>query len=596
MRLAPAPSSIEGIDETELNLAIMKAIAPSRQARRRLEQKGDVELGISPANDNRRQFAPLSSASAAAIQLMKYTGPIGEAFLNDRKLITGIMGPVGSAKTTKCVGKMIKSATWQNRGPDGIYRAKWAVVRDTYPQLKKTVLATWHRWFPKKLGEWNGEAPFEHTLSFLIFIGVHRLEIELTVIFSAIGENKAEDVMRGWEVTGIWLNEGDLVAYEVFAFAITRVGRYPTSGQGGCQWRGVMLDMNAPDIENWTYGVFVEKDLGLTPEAEAKFRAVLGEMFGVGFYVQPGGFDTDAKGKRIAENLENLPDGYYEQQEMALAKRPWLVRRMVHNKFGPVRNGQPVFTEYNDNLHCSIEKLEPIRNVAITICADAGMTPAAVFGQRDHRGQIRVLGEVVVFAASDEEDLQQLGATEFGRMCGRYFLDEFPNNDPNETVYIDPAGTAGERAASADPSWRQNFQKGLREILGARIRVRPAPTKGNRLDERLQAVRTPMLRLVEGGAPGYIIDGVRCRILRRGFKGKYVYARTQLANGHGRFNDVPVKNDESHVQDGNQYLCLALTKHGNGANDNDEHPRFDQPRRKQVTVDSSYNVHRSMRR
>jgi hypothetical protein len=49
-----------------------------------------------------------------------------------------------------------------------------------------------------------------------------------------------------------------------------------------------MLDMNAPDIENWTYGVFVEKDLGLTPEAEAKFREVLGEMFGVGFYVQPG--------------------------------------------------------------------------------------------------------------------------------------------------------------------------------------------------------------------------------------------------------------------------------------------------------------------
>jgi hypothetical protein len=586
-------SAIDGIVESVINLAIMRAIAPSRQVRRRLEQKGDRELGFEPARDS-RSLASLGAAGGAVnfAQLMKYTGPIGEAFLNDRRMITGIMGPVGSAKTTKCMGKMFKSALWQNAGPDGIHRAKWAVVRDTYPQLKKTVLATWLRWIPKTLGEWNGEAPYEHTIAITVFAGVRKFLIELTVIFAALGENKAEDVMRGWEVTGIWLNEGDLVAYEVFAYAVTRVGRYPSSSQGGCQWRGVILDMNAPDIENWTYKVFVEQDLGLTPEAEARFREVLGELFGVGFHEQPGGFDTDANGKRTAENLDNLPDGYYEQQEMALAKRPWLVRRMVHNKFGPVRNGQPVFTEYNDKLHCSETKLEPIKGVPITIAADAGMTPAAVFGQRDHRGQIRVLGEVVAFVENDEEDLEQLGATEFGRMCGRYFLDEFPNSEANDNSYIDPAGTAGEKATGADPSWRQNFQKGLREILGPRLRVKPAPTKGNRLDERLQAVRTPMLRLVEGGQPGYIICGVRCRILRRGFKGKYVIARVNISGGMGRFQDAPVKNDESHVQDANQYLCLALTKHGNGANDNDDHPRADRPQRRQVTVERSYNVHR----
>jgi hypothetical protein len=93
-------------------------------------------------------------------QLMKPTGPVGEAFLNDKRMITGIMGPVGSAKTTKCVAKMVKSALWQEPGPDGIYRAKWGVIRDTYPQLKKTVLATWHRWFPKS---WANGTARRHT-------------------------------------------------------------------------------------------------------------------------------------------------------------------------------------------------------------------------------------------------------------------------------------------------------------------------------------------------------------------------------------------------------------------------------------------------
>jgi hypothetical protein len=50
----------------------------------------------------------------------------------------------------------------------------------------------------------------------------------------------------------------------VFAYAMTRIGRFPGSISGGCQWRGLILDMNAPDVENWTYGVLVEQDLGIT--------------------------------------------------------------------------------------------------------------------------------------------------------------------------------------------------------------------------------------------------------------------------------------------------------------------------------------------
>jgi hypothetical protein len=522
--------------------------------------------------------------------LMKPTGPVGEAFLNDRRLITGIMGPVGSAKTTKCVAKMVKSALWQKPGPDGVYRAKWGVIRDTYPQLKKTVLATWHRWFPKQLGQWNGEAPYEHTLRFLTLEGGQKRYVELTVIFAAIGENRAEDVMRGWEVTGIWLNEGDLVAYDVFAYAMTRVGRYPGASQGGCQWRGLILDMNAPDIENWTYGVFVEKDLGLDNELAEELRAELGEMFGIGFHVQPGGRSKNP----LPENIENLPPGYYAQQVFALSKQPWLVRRMVDNLFGPTRHGQVVFTEYNDELHCAKQKLEAIRGVPLKISADAGLTPAATIRQRDHRGQIRVLGEVVQFAETENDELQQLGAYAFGRTVGRYVKDEFPGSEIYPIVRIDPAGAAGEGAASADPSWRQNFQRGLREELGDKVRVRKSQLRTNRLEARLQAVRTPMLTLVEGGEPGFIICPVRCRVLRKGFKGMYVIQRSKLAGGMERYANEPAKTMWSHVQDANQYGCVDELHAGNEEELGETvHPgmmkRNARPRRREVKAIGDYN-------
>lgn len=524
--------------------------------------------------------------SLGVAQLMKPIGPKAEAFSADKRMITGIMGPVGSGKTTTCVKKMILSALWQDPGPDGVYRAKWGVVRDTYPQLRKTALASWFYWFPKTIGTWNGEAPYEHTITITVMNGVRKCLVELTVIFAAIGENRAEDVMRGWELTGCWLNEGDLVAHEVFAYAMTRIGRYPGAAMGGCKWRGLIVDMNAPDIENWTYGVLVEQDLGLDAEVEKALREELGELFGIGFYVQPGGRSKDPP----PENIQNLPKGYYAQQVMALSKKPWLVRRMVDNEFGPVRHGQVVFPEYQDKLHCAEEKLQPISGVKLRIAADAGNTPAAVIGQRDHRGQIRVLGEVVVFSENEDDELEQLGAYTFGKLVGRYCKDEFPNNEVDDRVFVDPAAFAGEKATGADPSWRQNFQRGLREELGQEIRVKRAPTKANRLEERLQAVRTPMLRLVEGGEPGFLICPVRCKVLRRGFKGMYVIQRVNMQGGFGRFSDAPAKNDYSHVQDAGQYLCLAILK---GDNDNDpgvSHPGEKRERRT-VQVDRNYNIH-----
>lgn len=548
-----------------------------------------------------------SGVSLAA--LMKPVGPKAEAFVWDKRLLTAIMGPVGSAKTTSCIRKMIHGALWQDAGPDGVYRAKWGVIRDTYPQLKKTALASWFTWFPKKLGEWSGEAPFEHTVRFKVLMGAPFITgpkrwatVELTVLFAAIGENRVEDVMRGWELTGLWLNEGDLVARDVFTIGVGRIGRYPSMLQGGCKWRGIILDMNAPDVDNWTYEIFVDQDLGLDEETLGELQEELGDLFGIGFYEQPGGRSKDPP----PENIANLPKGYYAQQILGMGRDAHKIRRMVDNEFGPVRAGQAVYPEYQDNLHCKGRighnggppiddggKLAPIRSKKIRLAVDGGLTPAAVFGQRDHRGQIRGLGEVVVFADREDDALEQLGPTAFAQQVARYAQEEFPDNPLDEIAFADPATVAGEGAKGEDLSWRQTFQKALSAELGYKVRVKPAPVPRNALTPRLEAVRKPMLRLVEGGEPGMVICPVRCKILRRGFKGMYVYRRSQLQGGHGRFVDEPVKNDYSHVHDAWQYLCVSYDK-GVGDSDSDggRHPgERGGARQSRVKVDGKYSVY-----
>lgn len=524
---------------------------------------------------------------SALASLMSSVGPVAERFAWDKRLITGIMGPVGSAKTTTCIRKMIHGALWQKPGPDGVKRARWGVIRDTYPLLKKTVLQSWFGWFPKKLGEWNGESPFEHTLRFKVMWRGRVETVELTVLFAAIGDARVEDVMRGWELTGLWLNEADLLSKKVVSFGLGRIGRYPDAKLGGCTWRGIIIDMNAPDVENWTYELLVEQKVGIDKDAESELREVLGEMFGVGFHVQPGGRSVDPK----PENIDNLPRGYYAQQMIGQSQD--YIRRMIDNEFGAVRRGQVVYTEYRDALHCAKARIEPIAGVPLRLSVDGGLTPAAVFQQRDHRGQIRTLREVVVFADDEDTELEQLGATAFAEMVARTAQDHFPDNPIAEIGFCDPAAIAGEAARGEDLSWRQTFQKALSKALGYKVRIRPAPVKGNALTPRLEAVREPMKRMVEGGDPAYIICPVGCPVLRRGFKGMYVYRRTKLQDGHGRYVDEPVKNDYSHVQDANQYGCVSYAKSASdGTTPSTGHPGEPEKRGRQVKNDRAYNVFR----
>src|SRR3954471_10563739 len=67
-----------------------------------------------------------------------------------------IMGPFGSGKSSGCVVEVVRRAMMQAKGPDGYRRSRWAIVRNTMPQLRDTTMKTWFEWFPDgSIGNWK---------------------------------------------------------------------------------------------------------------------------------------------------------------------------------------------------------------------------------------------------------------------------------------------------------------------------------------------------------------------------------------------------------------------------------------------------------
>lgn len=167
------------------------------------------------------------------------------------------------------------------------------------------MIRSWNHWFPRDLpgSSWvggSGGQPAKHEIRFALPDGT---TMETEIIFAAIGENSAEEVMRGWELTGVYLNEADTLDEVVLDFAIGRVGRYPavdrSEGFAGPSWSGVWLDFNAPDTEHWIYPRFVEQ------------RDSLGVVRILDELVAPStGEGAESFGKRLRRLLDERYPGY----------------------------------------------------------------------------------------------------------------------------------------------------------------------------------------------------------------------------------------------------------------------------------------------
>ncbi len=434
-------------------------------------------------------------------------------FMASPALYRGLMGPVGSGKSSACCMELMARAFAQAPGPDGVRRSRLAVLRNTYRELKDTTLRTWLSWFPE-----HAFGPFAHTAMSHAVRLLHPEggRVELDVLFRALDRPRDVKKLLSLELTGAWINEAREMPLSIVEALGDRVERYPAEREGGCAWAGIIMDTNPPDSDHWWYRLAEET----RPEGWAFFR-------------QPGGL-LEQGGVFVpnpqAENLEHLPANFY-QRRMA-GKSPAHVRVYYCAQYGFVQDGLPVYPEFNDSLHVAQADLAPVDGLTLYVGLDFGLTPAAVLGQRLASGRWVFLDELVS---------RDMGLVRFAGLLLDLLRNAYANHKPE--IWGDPAGMARAQTDERTPF----------DILRASgLPARPAPTNDPLL--RREAVAAALSRSVDG-LPGLLLSP-RCATLRKGMAGAWHFRRIQVA-GEARFVDTPDKNRFSHVCEAAQYLLVG---------------------------------------
>ncbi len=164
--------------------------------------------------------------------------------MKDNSFFRGLRGPVGSGKSVCCCVEVFRRALGQQKNADGIRRSRWAIIRNTNPQLRTTTIKTWLDWFPEHVwGKFNWSVPYTHHIK--------QSDLDLEVIFLAL--DRPEDVKKllSLELTGIWVNEAREIPKSIIDACTMRVGRFPSMKDGGCTWTGLICDTNAPEEDHW---------------------------------------------------------------------------------------------------------------------------------------------------------------------------------------------------------------------------------------------------------------------------------------------------------------------------------------------------------
>jgi hypothetical protein len=450
-------------------------------------------------------------------------GPVAAEFFHDRSRVSAIMGPMGSGKTSTIIHKLVAIACEQRRSPrDGNRYTKFGVVRDTYTNLKRTTIKSIKNFFKEGApgveyggGGSSDEPPF---LRLRIRLADGSFAIT-TWEFIGLDVHSVEDLAKGWEITGYWLNEADLLDPDVKQQLDGRIGRYPSKVDGGPTWRGGILDYNAPDTRNYLYKMFEKK--GLDGER-------VGPPAGHRLFKQPGGRTPGA------ENLHNLPENYYE--ELAEGQESWWVRRNIDAVYGFSRDGLPVYEQYRDDLHAAAHDLEPVRGIVIKIHADAATHPALVFTQTMPNGQLRILDEIHMRG----------GAVQIGAAGRELMAKKYPGHAFAGGLADPSADKADEKDIEAE-TWIGTLNRAL-GLTGAKM-IRPAPT--NDPTKRQDAVKYFLKRLIDG-QPALLVSP-RAEEAREGFNSTYRFKKRP----NGDPEDSPEKKHPvSDVHDAIQYACL----------------------------------------
>ena len=477
------------------------------------------------ANDSTRVYQPLPT-----LKLIHENLP--------DNVVISVMGAYGSGKSTGINMQVILNAV-QHMPPckDGVRRAKVAMIRNTYEELKQTTFELWGSWFDE-LGEVRStQKPLEYHHVFYDKDG----KIELDLQFLSLDKKEQFRKLRSSFFTFAYINEVSESPEGIISQVLARTGRYPSMDLIDISkvkrwyerdvmvddewqvtktpyWAGVMCDTNPPDTKSEFYDIF---------EVQQPRRYKL--------YKQPPGLIATPKGWSVnqnAENIERLGLDYYIKQTYSNSEE--FIKVFCCGEYGVLKSGKLVYQGYNDNIH-AVDKVEFVKEAGLRLAFDTWFNPACTVSQYSMQ-QLRVL------AALKEE-----GCTleAFVNEVIKPFLHDKFNGVRLESIVLDPAGMAGEKIKGATSDY-SILKKAFGDV------VRPAST--NVIKTRLNAVEHFLSTLIRGN-PAIIIDKQGCDPLRQGFLKEYVWRENR---GTGETIYEPLKNRYSDIQDALQYEALTI--------------------------------------
>lgn len=487
--------------------------------------------------------------------LLYWPTPTGERFHASPAKVRCVRGPVGSGKTVmNWMEIWRKTVACMPAMPDGVIRARWVVIRNTFDELKSTTVATATDWFNKdglNFLEMHMSPPLEGKLRMPTPDG---RPVEIQLLFRAMDNPKAVEHLLGLEISGIYVNEAAQVNVGAVEDAMSRLGRYPKKDkERGISYPslGVLMDTNPLDTANWWYRRELE-----CPE-------------GWEFFVQPPALlkvtDPDTGEVRYennegqdpafpaAENVENHNEGFdYWRNQLGSSQDK--IDRFILNKWVAKKAGRPVYPEWSPEFHVAKKPLELSRNLPVIFGQDFGRTPCAVIGQMGLDGQIRILREIT----SDN-----MGIADFVTQKLRpTLINDFDFYRIKTFGFGDPAG--------ADPTQVDDITC-IETMNRLGVNVVPAPVtpygmRGyhNSSVTRINNVSEVLNRRI-GSAPAIIVDP-SCKVLIDGFNGGYHYRRMRLdgaAEEDAKYADEPDKGHPvSDVHDALQYLVCGVKNSG----------------------------------
>ena len=450
-------------------------------------------------------------------------------YLLSDKFITVQIGPYGSGKTTASIMKIAMQAAKMAPCEDGVRRSRCCIVRNTSRELSDT---TQKDFLEKYVDGVAGDFLRSKNEFVLRFGNADGTVTECDCLFRGLDSDDDVKKLLSLQLSFAFIDEIRQISPEVFKALQGRVGRYPNKTLvppkpewglnakgdpiGGCVTDEgkpnfmVFASSNPPDRGTW-WGDFLEN-----PPTNAAV------------FFQPSGRSPEC------DWAQYLPDMYYENL-VESHDEEWC-KVYVDGMLGASLEGQPVFKNFNKDVHVAKAPLNPVRGQVVVIGCDAALHPAAIYAQLDYKGRMLVLSE---------EAVTGMGALTFVRDKIKPCLAErFSGMDA--VACVDPA--ANTRSQTDEKTWLD-----IARSLG--VRTVTAPT--NVISARIAAVDSFLTRMIDG-EPGLLIDP-RCTRLIEALQTKYQYK----AKKDGDTEEKPSKTHPwSDLADALQYACLYLDTSG----------------------------------